>query len=138
MKRIVIAVDGSPTSRLAVSRALALAKAIESTVTLVSVIKETPPTFEGAVDHPTEAAMSALNEAIAEAARSGIEADYQILTGGAAEQIAQFGHDHDADMIVVGSRGLGSVSGMLLGSVSHGVLTHADRTVLVVKEPPEN
>ena len=40
--------------------------------------------------------------------------------------------DADADVIVLGSRGLRGVASVLLGSVSRGVLTHADRPVLVV------
>ena len=134
LKRILIGTDGSPTSRRAVAEGLTLAKALGSAITLVSVLHDVPPTFESAAEGPSGPAMSVINDAIAEAEQLGIEADYQILTGDAAEQITRFGHDRDVDLIVVGSRGLGSVAGALLGSVSHGVLRHADRTVMVVKE----
>jgi len=40
--------------------------------------------------------------------------------------------DADADVIVLGSRGLTGVKSLVLGSVSRGVLTHADRPVMVV------
>jgi nucleotide-binding universal stress UspA family protein len=40
--------------------------------------------------------------------------------------------DVDADVIVVGTRGLSAAKSFLLGSVSHGVVEHADRAVLVV------
>jgi hypothetical protein len=38
----------------------------------------------------------------------------------------------DADVIVLGTRGLTGVKSVLLGSVSRGVLTHADRAVMIV------
>jgi nucleotide-binding universal stress UspA family protein len=40
--------------------------------------------------------------------------------------------DEDASAIVIGTRGLTGVKSLLLGSVSHAVLQHADRTVVVV------
>jgi nucleotide-binding universal stress UspA family protein len=48
------------------------------------------------------------------------------------EAILSAGDKLDADAIVIGSRGLGGVGSILLGSVSHRVLQHADRPVLVI------
>lgn len=50
-----------------------------------------------------------------------------------ARTIATLADHHDASVIVVGSRGLGTLKSRLLGSVSRAVLQHAARPVLVVK-----
>ena len=47
--------------------------------------------------------------------------------------INYYAHDHGCDLIVMGSRGLGVLRGML-GSVSYGVLRSADVPVLIAKE----
>ena len=60
-----------------------------------------------------------------------VEADWEILQGEAAPEIVRLARDREADLIVVGSRGLGAVAGTLLGSVSHTVVHEADRPVLV-------
>ena len=76
----------------------------------------------------------ALNEATAEAEARGIEADYDLLEGDAAEEILRLAHARDVDLIVLGSRGLGTVRSAILGSVSKRVLHEADRPVLVVNQ----
>jgi nucleotide-binding universal stress UspA family protein len=49
-----------------------------------------------------------------------------------ADAILDAARELDAAAIVVGSRGLTGVKSLLLGSVSHGLIQHADRTVIVV------
>ncbi len=52
--------------------------------------------------------------------------------GGVAEAILLVAADLDADVVILGTRGLGAMKSFLLGSVSHAVIQHADRAVLVV------
>lgn len=55
-----------------------------------------------------------------------------VKSGPTARVIVSFAQEHDNDLIVIGSRGLGSVENYLLGSVSHKVTGLSDRPVLVV------
>ncbi|NQU72224.1 MAG: universal stress protein, partial [Rhodospirillales bacterium] len=47
--------------------------------------------------------------------------------------IIEYAEQHDIDMIVIGSRGLGDLKGMLLGSVSHKVAHLAECSCITVK-----
>jgi nucleotide-binding universal stress UspA family protein len=52
-----------------------------------------------------------------------------------ARAILDAAADVDADVIVCGTRGRGAVRSFLLGSVSHELVQHADRPVMVVPSP---
>lgn len=55
-----------------------------------------------------------------------------VKNGPVARSIIEFAHEHRADLIVIGGRGLGTVETYLLGSVSHKVTGLSERPVLVV------
>ena len=78
---------------------------------------------------------SALQEAVADAESRGIHADYDLLEGDPGERILELARSRDVDLIVIGSRGLGALASVILGSGSKRVLHDADRPVLVVNEP---
>lgn len=59
--------------------------------------------------------------------------DAHLLDGDFADEILDAADAYDADMIVIGSRGLGTVRGAVLGSVSQKVLHHAKQVVVTVK-----
>jgi nucleotide-binding universal stress UspA family protein len=58
-------------------------------------------------------------------------------TGPVWKMILNIADGNDAPAIVIGSRGLGSVSRMLMGSVSNAVVHHADRPTLVIHRPSD-
>jgi nucleotide-binding universal stress UspA family protein len=92
----------------------------------------------GEVDAATEEAARVRASEGAERARAaGLVAEPRIVVreGGVAGAILAVADELDADAIVLGSRGLTGVRSMLLGSVSHAVLQHADRSVIVVPSP---
>lgn len=55
------------------------------------------------------------------------------LEGPVAQTIVDYARKVGADLIVIGSRGRGAFGSLVLGSVSQGVIHHADRNVLIVK-----
>ena len=56
---------------------------------------------------------------------------------GISSAIVRLAGEHAVDLIVIGSRGRAGLRAMLLGSVSNGVVHHADRPVLVVPHPDQ-
>lgn len=139
MKRILIATDGSPAAAEAVEVGLELASEQGADVTFVHVAP--PDEFVGgrvgthAVKHRVEIDESetALKDAADAAEQAGLSYALERIAGPTVETIVTLADSKDVDLIVVGSRGRGAVTAALLGSVSHGVLQHAKRPVLIVR-----
>jgi len=124
-KRILVGVDGSEHSKMALLEAIALAKKIPGFVRVVTVYKQGMDREAGKI----------LEEAKQYLTIEKIEHEASSILGSnpsrALETIAEHGK---FDLIVVGSRGLGSTASFLLGSVSRQVVTKAKCDVLVVKK----
>ncbi|MFB7906063.1 universal stress protein [Kitasatospora sp. NPDC056076] len=139
--RIVVGVDGSPASEQALRWAVDYAKAVGGTVDAVTAWEY--PAFYGwggtAVPtgeslNPEELAGQTLAESVAKAVGTdpGVPIAESVLPGNAAGTLLQAAKG--AALLVVGSRGLGGFSGVLLGSVSRHVTEHAPCPVVVVRE----
>jgi nucleotide-binding universal stress UspA family protein len=79
-----------------------------------------------------------LEQAVARAAAlftSVRTVERQVAVGRPVDEIVEAAARPDVDLVVVGARGLGTLERVVLGSVSEGVLRHADRPVLIVKTP---
>ncbi|MEO8510546.1 MAG: universal stress protein [Chloroflexota bacterium] len=63
----------------------------------------------------------------------GMRATSRVLVGNPAREIERVAADGDVDLIVTGSRGLGQLQRLLLGSVAHHVLLHARSSVLIMR-----
>jgi nucleotide-binding universal stress UspA family protein len=148
---ILICYDGSPDAEAAIDHTAALLggrPAIVLTVwePLADVMARTgaglaysSPTVDYAeVDRASEDAARARAEEGAERARrAGLEAQPRTAErGGTVSQtILATAEELGADVIVMGTRGLTGLKSLFLGSVSRGVLQHADRPVIVVPSP---
>jgi nucleotide-binding universal stress UspA family protein len=146
MKKILIATDGSQAALQAVELGLELAEEHAAQVTFVHVAPAADVlpvagfALAGPVSVPHELDehdREALDAALELAEQRGVPALTRLLAGSAARQIVAYADEIDADLIVIGSRGLGSLEGALLGSVSRKVLRDATRPVLIVREVPQ-
>jgi nucleotide-binding universal stress UspA family protein len=97
---------------------------------LVAMIKELEDERRAELDRVLERAATELDDKITRVTR-------YTPTGDPAEEIVATANDFDADLVVVGARGLGGIARVLLGSVSQKVLHHARCPVLIVKEHPK-
>jgi nucleotide-binding universal stress UspA family protein len=140
MSGIVVGVDGSPGSRAALHWAHAEARLRSTTLTAVSVwqvpMMTTMPSF-GAMpplDDLTEASEAALLAVLDEEdvhPTDEVPVESVIAEGAAAPALIEVARD--AELLVVGSRGHGGFTGVLLGSVSQHCVNHATCPVVVVR-----
>jgi nucleotide-binding universal stress UspA family protein len=136
MKKILVAVDGSEASMHAVRTAVVLAKGLNATLTIAHVVPPTfvPPEVPFAVQPWTEEALAAGEKLLEAAARdSGMACERMNVTGSAAERLAEIADTGNFDLVVVGSKGRGAVSRMLIGSVTDRLVHISNRPVLVVR-----
>jgi len=144
MKRILVATDGSPSSAEAVAFGVELAAEHAAELIFVHVVPTldvVPPSgfggIGGAFAHEvSELDRTLLDEAAAVAAEHEISSTTAMLRGDTVDEIVAYADSHDVDLIVVGSRGHGTIAGALLGSVSRGVLDESKRPVLIVRAAP--
>jgi nucleotide-binding universal stress UspA family protein len=146
LKKILIAVDDSPHSRRAREIGVEIANATEAEIAFVYVFDATA-TPAGAWGFAADriSAMSQLEgKRLLDKFLEGLEKQPSprakvrefLESGNPAETIVRVAKKWSANLIVMGSRGRGKMTGILLGSVSQDVLCNAPCPVLVA--PPES
>jgi nucleotide-binding universal stress UspA family protein len=149
LRKIMVAVDGSPSSEKAVMHAIELAKKTNAELSLVHVIEDIKmggvigarakygdvKLIEGYNRVRKESAtqwMRSLEERMKEKVKVSSDILYDTgksITG----MIVEHAEKNDVDLIVVGTRGLSSFRRLLIGSVARGVSNHAPCPVLIVR-----
>ncbi len=143
-KQILIPVDGSNTSKLALQEAIKLAKVHHSRLCLIHIVDETIPytDIEGSMDivtlHDalTTAGSAILHNALKTAKELNIEAETKLLEvvgGRIADYIVEEAKRWPADIIVIGTHGRRGFDRFIMGSVAEGVARIAPIPVLLVR-----
>ena len=145
-KTILVAVDGSDHALKAVDIAADLAQKYDAQLVLLSVFKHlsslesthslvrSDKELGSAEATLRDLAKDAVKTAKERAKERGVQKlESSTKEGRPARTIVAFAKEKGADAIIMGSRGLGDVTGFMLGSVSHKVSALAECTVITVK-----
>lgn len=140
--KIVAAYDGSKASNKALDKAIDLVKLTPGASLTVLHVFDYPRFYvaEGYAPVPAsvnkdfyELAEKTVEEAKSRLEEAGVTAAVEMLQGSPADVLLKYVKNHDNDVIVIGSRGLGTIREFVLGSVSHNVVQNAKIPVLVIK-----
>ena len=142
--RIVVGTDGSETAAEAIRQAVDLAKLAGASLSIVSAYEPVPKRrLEGEqqdvppdVQHeigPREDVNLVLDAAAAQAKKEGVEVQTHPVEAEAAEAILNVAEETNADLIVVGNKGMTGARRFLLGSVPNNVSHHAPCSVIIVR-----
>jgi nucleotide-binding universal stress UspA family protein len=132
-KRIVVGYDGSNHSKKALEMAIDIAKKYGAEVIAVTVVDIATSTDPNIVKIAENAAQQIASEASERLSKEGITHRSIVRHGNPGEEIVKTSKENNADLIVVGSRGLSTLRRLILGSVSRSVINKSKIPVLVVK-----
>jgi nucleotide-binding universal stress UspA family protein len=136
-KVIIWATDGSSGAEQAIPFAKGLAQAHGARLIVVHVNEIALGRAAGPVIFNEDEVQAAIRKQVEDLKQEGLDATLHladVAAGGVAHVIAEIADKERADLIVVGTRGYGSLVGLLLGSVTHRLLHIVHCPVLVV--PP--
>jgi nucleotide-binding universal stress UspA family protein len=143
-KRISVAIDGSPTSRVALRAAIALAQDQRAALRIVAVVDVVTGTIDSPYDMADyedsvrSVADRILKQAAVAAHKAGIDAQTVRLEVRApgdriADEIARNAKNWRSDLIVMGTHGRRGVSHLFLGSVAESLIRIAPAPVLLIR-----
>ena len=153
INRILVAIDRSERNKSIFDEALSFAKTIDATLMLVHVLSEEEagypilPTYayypmledrdyeiyRQRLAEYKQWGIDFLENLTEEATQAGIDTEYTQLTGNPGRTICELANTWEADLILIGSRGLKGLKEMFLGSVSNYVTHHAPCSVLILR-----
>jgi nucleotide-binding universal stress UspA family protein len=142
--RIVVGTDGSETAAEAVRTAVELAKISDAKLEIVSAYEPVPQSrlreesegISGDVSHainPREDVQLVLDKAAAVAKQANVDVVTHPREGDPADAILDVAEENNADLVMVGNKGMTGARRFLLGSVPNKISHHAPCDVWIVK-----
>jgi len=141
---IVVGTDGSETANEAVRQATELAKAVGGRVMIVSAFEpvgnqrlreerqQVPEDMQWMVNE-REDVEATLNQAAEQIKEAGVEVETFAREGDPADAILDVAEENNADLIIVGNKGMSGAKRFLLGSVPNKVSHHAPCSVMIIR-----
>jgi nucleotide-binding universal stress UspA family protein len=133
MKRILLAYDGGEPAKKALEQAAMFATTFGASVNVVSVVPVHPGRAPIDPWDDREVHAQELKEAGELLKARGVPYELTEAVGDVPKMIESIAEKGEYDLIVVGSRGLGTVERMLQGSVSEHLATHAPATLVIAR-----
>lgn len=142
---IIVPVDGSDHSKKAIEHACAIAKVSDGKIVLLHVANivsaisnfDQTPITGGYVSEQLAKDMEETGREILEDAKKllpeDVKAETEFEVGSPGPTVIEVAKKHNADLIIMGSRGLGLLKGIFMGSVSSYVTSHETCPVLIIK-----
>jgi nucleotide-binding universal stress UspA family protein len=143
-RSIVVGTDGSDTATKAVGQAVELARAVGAKLELVSAYepvpaqrlneerRQAPEDLQWAIN-PREDVDATLEAAAEVARKAGVEVSVYARQGDPADAILDVAEEREADLVIVGNKGMTGAKRFLLGSVPNKVSHHAPCSVLIIR-----
>ncbi|PRO64421.1 universal stress protein [Alkalicoccus urumqiensis] len=135
---ILLAADGSAHSVRACERAVFIAQKSNADITLIHVVDDLPARSDVADEEMRfrevpEHRKKRVDTIVHMLEKSGVSYTVHHIFGEPGPSIVRESKDRNADLVVLGSRGLNQFQQMVLGSVSHKVAKRAECPVMIVK-----
>ena len=137
LKNIVLAFDGSEYSNRALQYAKTFAERFEATLWLVHIFTHTSDLlgyedYEKFYSKRKAGGQALLDTALRDLKNTRLDVIEELQEGPEAESILNIAKNCQADLIIMGTRGHGTIKGLLVGSVSRKVIHHSSCPVMVV------
>jgi nucleotide-binding universal stress UspA family protein len=135
-EKILVAIDESQAAERVLTAARELAALAHGQIWILHLREREPAKFGTTASETTGEAQAEIDTAVQKLTAAGVSAAGTVrdaIFGYAAREIVAEAKEHDAGVIVMGSRGRGDLAGLLMGSTAHKVLHLTDRPVLIVR-----